>query len=148
MSGNFSSRMSVANLAALKAIENPPPDAIRAARDTSPAGDNSRDAGWYVFRAGDSTAEDLPDIVEPTTGNGRWRSFVGGDVGGGGGGVSVEGQPNRAPAFVGETWVVLVVDSFGFTTATELWVGVFVDGALDVSSTVINVGGGAWQQFA
>ena len=148
MSGTFSAQLAVDNIAALKAIATPPDKAMRAVRDTSPAGDGSRDAGWYVFRAGDATPEVLPDIVAPTLGDGRWRSFVGGDVGGGGGGVSVEGRPNRAPAFVGETWVVLVVDSFGFTTATELWVGVFVDGTLDVSSTVINVGGGAWQQFA
>ena len=143
MSGNFSSRMSVANLAALKAIENPPPDAIRAARDTSPAGDNSREAGWYVFRAGDSTAENLPDIVAPTVGNGRWRSFVGGNVGGGGDVVvSFDSSPDRAPAFVGEEWYRLEAGSAD-GTLIEIWKGILTTGALG-NSTALNVGGGAW----
>ena len=145
-SGTFSSEISVDNIAALKAIANPPDKATRYARDTSPAGDLSREAGWYTFRFGDSTAEDLPDIVEPTTGNGRWRSFVGGDVGGGGG-VAVEGQPDRAPEFVGETWTVLVEDSISGTSATEQWIGVFVSGSLANGIGVINVGGGAWREI-
>ena len=140
MSGNFSSRMSVANLAALKAIENPPPDAIRAARDTSPAGDNSRDAGWYVFRAGDSTAEDLPDIVEPTTGNGRWRSFVGGDVSGGGAAIVSGDFPDRAPQQAGELWIVLGTGSVN-QIVSNIFLGVLTDGSLDGG---LNVDGGAW----
>ena len=147
-SGTFSAEISVDNIAALKAIANPPDKATRYARDTSPAGDLSREAGWYTFRFGDSTAEDLPDIVAPTTGNGRWRSFVGGDVGGGGGGVAVEGQPNRAPEFVGETWTVLAEDSITEeVTAAELWIGVFISGSLASGPEVINVGGGAWREI-
>ena len=145
-SGTFSAEISVDNLAALKAIESPPDKATRYARDTSPAGDLSREAGWYTFRFGDSTAEDLPDIVEPTTGNGRWRSFVGGDVGGGGGEADVQPRdPDRAPSFPGEFWI----NSDAGTSDPDvqgIWIGVFVSGSLSGVNT-LNVGGGAWYRI-
>ena len=146
-SGTFSAEISVDNLAALKAIENPPDKATRYARDTSPAGDLSREAGWYTFRFGDATAEDLPDIVAPTVGNGRWRSFVGGDVDGGGGGggavtVSFDSPPDRAPAFVGEEWYQLEAGTDD-GTIIGMWKGVFTAGILG-NSNALNVDGGAW----
>lgn len=145
MSGTFSNILSVATLVALKAIENPPPDAIRAARDTSPAGDGSRDAGWYVFRFGDTATESLPDIVTPTVGNGRWRAFVGGDVSGGGEAVIEASDPSRAPEFPGEFWINVDTGTSD-PDVQGIWIGVLVSGSLSGLNS-LNVGGGAWQRI-
>ena len=142
-SGTFSAEISVDNIAALKAIANPPDKATRYARDTSPAGDLSREAGWYTFRFGDSTAEDLPDIVVPTVGNGRWRSFVGGGVGGEA--FLQASDPDRAPEFPGEFWINVDAGTSD-PDVQGIWIGVLVSGSLSGFNS-FNVDGGAWQRI-
>lgn len=108
----------VANIAALKALTNSTEpkrvDGVFLVVEDNGEGDRA----WYQYSASSTTAENLPKIVNPNDGVGRWLQFAGGGDGGGTAPLTfVTGNTGNYNATAGER--ILVIPEYAVEELTR-----------------------------